>query len=76
MRSKTAQVVLIENSVPPRPQQHDLIVPRGRDADRVPHKEVGKIVKASPLLRPRPNSGPVPFSLPPIAETEQPIVIE
>ena len=93
MYSKTAQVVLVENAVPPQalcltwkspvdlgsmclPQQHDLIVPQGRDADKVPRKEAGKIFKASPLLRPHPTSGPATSSLPPIAETEQPIVIE
>ena len=58
------------------PQQQDLITPRGRDADRVPRKEVGKIFTASPLLRPRPTPGPATSLLKPIAETEQPIVIE
>ena len=74
MYSKTAQVVLVENCVPPQalcltrkspaelgthclPRQEDLIKPRGRDADQVPIKEVGKMFKASPLLRPRPTSG-------------------
>ena len=93
MCSKTAQVVLVETSVPPQPlclarkslvelgsmclpHQHDLIVPQGRDADKGPRKEVGKIFNASPLLRPRPTSGPATSSLAPIAETEQPIVIE
>ena len=91
--SKTAQVVLVENHVPPQalcltrrspsdlgsyclPRQEDLIKPRGRDADQVPLKEVGKIFKASPLLRPRPTSGLATSSLAPIAEVEQPIVIE
>ena len=72
MSSKTAQVVLVENCVPPQAlcftrkspselgnycllRQEDLIKPRGRDADEVPIKEVGKIFKASPLLRPRPT---------------------
>ena len=51
-------------------------MPRGRDADKVPVKEVGKIFKASPLLRPSPTSGPATSSLALTAETEQPIVIE
>ena len=58
------------------PCQEDLIKPRGRDADQVPIKRVGKIFKASPLLRPRPVSGPATSSLATIAEIEQPIVIE
>ena len=57
------------------PQQRDLILPRGRDGDRAPLKSVGKIFTASPLLRPRPNSGRAVSSLPTIAETDQPIVI-
>ena len=56
-------------------QQHDLILLRGRDADQVPLKSARKIFKASPLLRPRPTSGPAASSLPTIAETDQPIVI-
>ena len=57
------------------PQQQDLILPRGRDADQVPRKVVGKIFKASPMLRPRPTTK-LPFAtLPSIAESEQPIVI-
>ena len=93
MCSKTAQVVLVENRVPPQalcltrkspaelgcsclPRQEDLIKPRGRDADQVPIKKVGEIFKASPLLRPRPVSGPATSSLATIAEVEQPIVIE
>ena len=92
MFSKTAPVVLVEDSVPPEalcptrkspqelgsmclPQQRDLILPRGRDADRVPQKQVGKIFKASPLLRPRPTTGPAASSLPPFSEEDQPIVI-
>ena len=90
--SKTAQVVLVEDSVPPQalcltrkpPQelgsmclhrQGDLILPRGRDADQVPLKSEGKILKASPLVRPRPTSGPAASLLPTIAETDPPIVI-
>ena len=42
----------------------------------MPIKEVGKIYKASPLLRPRPTSGPATSSPATIAEIEQPIVIE
>ena len=93
MYSKTAQVVLVEDRVPPEalcltwrapsdlgtmclPSQDDLIKPRGRDADQVPIKMVGRRFKASPLLRPRPTSGPATSSLATIAETEQPIVIE
>ena len=57
------------------PQQHDLILPRGRDADQVQLKSVGMIFKASPLLCPRPTSGPAASSLPTIAKTEQPRVI-
>ena len=92
MYSKTAQVVLVENRVPPEalcltwkspaewgcsclPRQEDLIRPRGRDADQVPIKRVGEIFKASPLLRPRPVSGPATSSLATIAEVEQPIVM-
>ena len=41
-----------------------------------PIKAMGKIFKASPLLRPRPTSGPATSSLATIAEIEQPIVIE
>ena len=37
---------------------------------------VGEIFKASPLLRPRPVSGPATFSLATTAEVEQPIVID
>ena len=63
------------------PNQEDLIKPRGRDADQVPIKKVGEIFKASPLLRPRPVSGPATSSpatssLATIAEVEQPIVID
>ena len=58
------------------PSQEDLIKPRGRDADQVPIKTVGEIFKASPLLRPRPVSGPATSSLATIAEAEQPIVID
>ena len=58
------------------PRQEDLIKPCGRDADQVPIKEVGKIFKVSPLLRPRPTSGPATSSLATIAEIEQPILIE
>ena len=93
MCSKTAQVVLVENYVPPQalclsrrspsdlgsyclPRQEDLIKPCGRDADSVPIKEVGKIFKASPMLRPRPTSVTATSSLATIAETEQPILIE
>ena len=93
MYSKTAQVVLVEDRVPPEalcltwksppelgsmclPNQEDLIKPRGRDADQVPVKKVGEIFKASPLLRPRPVSGPATSSLATIAEVEQPIVID
>ena len=93
MYSKTAQVVLVEDRVPPEalcltcksppelgtvclPNQDDLIKPRGRDADQVPVKKVGEIFKASPLLRPRPVSGPATSSLATIAEVEQPIVID
>ena len=92
MCSKTAQVVLVEDSVllqalcltrksPQQlgsmclPNQGDLILPRGRDADQVPLKSVGRIFKTSPLLRPRPTSGPAASSLPTIAETDQPSVI-
>ena len=92
MYSKTAQVVLIEDRVPPEalcltwkappalgsmclPSQEDLIQPRGRDAAQVPIKKVGEIFKASPLLRPRPVSGPA-TSLATIAEFEQPTVID
>ena len=45
----------------------DLIKPRGRDADQVPTKKAGEIFKASPLLRPRPVSGPATSSLATIA---------
>ena len=58
------------------PRQEDLIKPRGRDADQVPIKKVGAICKASPLLLPRPVSGPATSSLATIAEVEQPIVID
>ena len=78
MYSKTAQVVLVEDHVPPEAlcltwksppdwvlcasqTKADLIKPRGRDADQVPVKKVGEIFKASPLLRPRPVSGPGDF---------------
>ena len=37
---------------------------------------MGEIFKASPLLRPRPVSGPATSSLATIAEVEQPIVID
>ena len=37
-------------------QQDDLILPQGRDADQVRLKSVGKIFKASPLLRPHRTS--------------------
>ena len=83
MYSKTAQVVLVEDRVPPEalcltwrspsdlgsmclPNQDDLILPRGRDAAQVPLKEVGKIFKASPALRPRPVSGMATSSLRPL----------
>ena len=36
----------------------------------MPRKQVGKIFKASPLLRPRPTAGPAASSLPPISEAE------
>ena len=58
------------------PRQEDLIKPRGRDAHLVPIKTVGEIFKASPLLRPRPVSGPATSSLATIAEGEPPIVID
>ena len=93
MYSKTAEIVLVEDRVPPEalcltwrspsglgsmclPSQNDLIKPRGRDAAQVPIKKVGEIFKASPLLRPRPVSGAATSSLAPIAEADQPIVID
>ena len=87
MYSKTAQVVLVEALCITRkspselgcmvlPRQEDLIKPRGRDAHQVPIKTVGEIFKASPLLRPRPVSGPATSSLATIAEGEPPIVID
>ena len=92
MYSKTAQVVVVDDSVPPQafcltrkspqelgsmclPNQQDLILPRGSDTDQVPKKYVGKIFKASPMLRPRPTSRPAAAPLRSIAETDQPIVI-
>ena len=78
MCSKTAQVVLVENRVPPQascvslkspydlgslclPSQAGLVLPRGRDADKVPKKIVGRIFKASPLVRLRPSTR-LPFA--------------
>ena len=93
MYSKTAEVVPVEDRVPPEalcltwrspsdlgsmclPNQNDLIKPRGPDAAQVPIKKVGEIFKASPMLRPRPVSGAATSSLPPIAEGDQPTVID
>ena len=93
MYSKTAQVVLVEDRVPPEalcltwrepadlgfmclPNESDLIKPRGPDAPTVPIKRIGKIFKASPMLRPRAVQEAATSSLATIAEADQPIVIE
>ena len=93
MYSKTAQIVLVEDRVPPEalcltwrepadlgsmclPNESDLIKPRGPDAPAVPIKRIGEIFKASPMLRPRTVQEAATSSLAPIAEAEQPIVID
>ena len=93
MYSKTAQVVLVEDRVPPEalcltwrepadlgfmclPNESDLIKPRGPDAPSVPIKKIGRIYKASPMLRPRAVQEAATSSLATIAEADQPIVIE
>ena len=93
MYSKTAQVVLVEDRVPPEalcltwrepadlgcmclPNESDLIKPRGPDAPAVPIKKVGRIYKASPMLRPRAVQEVATSSLATIAEADQHIVIE
>ena len=58
------------------PSERDLIKPHGRDAAQVPVKRVGEIYKASPALRPRAVEEVATPSLAPIAEVDQPIVID
>ena len=92
MFSKTAQVVLVENYVPPQalcltrksPAEDPTACPVRKISSshvaemltKAPIKEVGKIFKASRLLLPRPTSGPATSLLATIAETEQPILID